>query len=339
MDLGADLSWIGICLKIFAIDVLLGGDNAIIIALACRGLPAAMVPRAVALGAVGAVFFRVVIAALAGTLLVVPVLKIACGVLLAIIAINLLAGEYARASGAASDTPDLDPQAIESNGFIGAAVVIVVVDATMSLDNVVALAAVSEGNYLYLIGGLLFSVPFLFYGSLIVSEAMKHFPALVAIGAALLGWVAGELIVSDPLWASAIRTNAEAVAVLFPAAMALFVYLEARITADARATGEASTPKRVPAPVRLPARVIKAEVAVEPRRPATVAAAAIPAKPVVNRMPSAVPFSPHGASRDEVLQERNERVVLYGLIGMFVVVAIIFVTVLIINNNIGANMD
>jgi len=338
MDLGADLSWIGICLKIFAIDILLGGDNAIIIALACRGLPTALIPRAIALGAFGAVFFRVVIAALAGTLLAVPMLKIACGVLLAIIAINLLAGEYAREADAAAETSDPDPAIVARKGVIGAAFVIIVVDATMSLDNVVALAAVSQGNYLYLLGGLLFSVPFLFYGSLIVSAAMRHFPALIAIGAALLGWIAGELIVSDPLWVGWIRANAEAVTVFFPAATALFVYLEARITADARAAEEIRAPKRAAAPVA--ARPIPAVVAVA--SPSVATTAPMPPvlpQPTANRAPSPPPSPLGRATRENTLEDKNERLVLFGLIGMFVVVAMIFVTVLIINNNIGANME
>lgn len=233
MDLGADLSWIGISLKIFFIDLLLSGDNAIVIALACRGLPAQQVPKAVALGAAGAIFFRLVIAAVAGILLTIPLLKIVGGALLFVIAINLLAGEYLRRREG-EPSPGLDPSISNDSGFMGAVFVILIVDAIMSLDNVVALAAVSEGNLLYLIGGLLFSVPLIFFGSLVVTEAMKHFPAIILVGTAFLGWVAGGMIVSDPLWSGWIATHAEALSVLVPLAGVVFVVVEGRITARAR---------------------------------------------------------------------------------------------------------
>lgn len=333
MDLGGDLSWIGICLKIFFIDVLLGGDNAIVIALACRGLPARMVPKAVALGAVGAIFFRVVIAALAGTLLILPTLKIVAGGLLLMIAINLLAGEYQRSKETGEEALALESSIVEGNGYFGAAFVIFVVDAIMSLDNVVALASVSEGDYFYLIGGLLFSVPFLFYGSLIVSEAMKHFPALIMVGAALLGWVGGELIVSDPIWADWIRSNAEALIFFFPVVSAVFVIAEAKITAAARdaevsrrlrtapARGAAPRPKPVPRAVRpVPASGSSSS--------STAVAAMVASSPISTIVSSAV-------ETDPALEAKNERIVLIGLIGMTVVVSIIFLIALYLSSQVG----
>jgi YjbE family integral membrane protein len=347
MDLGSDLSWLGICLKIFFVDVLLGGDNALVIALACRGLPSALVPRAIALGAAGAIVFRGLIAATAGTLLAVPLLKAASGVLLILVAINLLVGDYMQGDG--DDGLDVDASFVGRDNFVGAAFVILVVDAIMSLDNVVALAAVSQGNLAYLVGGLLFSIPFLFWGSLIVAEAMKHFPVLVMVGSGLLGWVAGELIVSDPLWADWVRANAEAATVCLPFAAAVFVVFEARITADARIAERAAVPvARVVAPRRPVAPPPRPVPVVTPMSIATPIPAAAPA-PRVAASVAVAALAPASARPSQTVGRkgpppretaadragrRNDAIVLMGLLVMLMVVAAIFIVAVLLSNSV-----
>ncbi|MDR6335381.1 YjbE family integral membrane protein [Xanthobacter flavus] len=358
MDLGADLSWFGTSLKIFLIDILLSGDNALLIALACRSLPAEQVRKAVVLGAAGAVFFRLVIAALAGTLMAIPLLKIGGGLLLAVISINLLAGEYRRRREG-EQLVDLDPSLGQGGGLLGAALVILIADAIMSLDNVVALAAVSEGHLSLLVGGVLLSVPLIFFGSFVMAEAMKHIPALTFIGTAFLGWIAGSLIVTDPLWSGWVAANAEALFVLVPPAAAIFVLANARFTADARMSGEG---KREPGPPKrarlLPVRPTPAAVAMAVAAPAPMAVAvpvpvpepvrpaeaAIPAAPIAARAEiAAEPPRPRPAATPVRRPAQNlppapdysDKVMIYGLIGLFCLIAVVMVSVLIMAHGVG----
>ncbi|MFG1209231.1 YjbE family putative metal transport protein [Xanthobacter flavus] len=358
MDLGADLSWFGTSLKIFLIDILLSGDNALLIALACRSLPAEQVRKAVVLGAAGAVFFRLVIAALAGTLMAIPLLKIGGGLLLAVISINLLAGEYRRRREGEQPV-DLDPSLGQGGGLLGAALVILIADAIMSLDNVVALAAVSEGHLSLLVGGVLLSVPLIFFGSFVMAEAMKHIPALTFIGTAFLGWIAGSLIVTDPLWSGWVAANAEALFVLVPPAAAIFVLANARFTADARMSGEG---KREPGPPKrarlLPVRPTPAAVAMAVAAPAPMAVAvpvpvpepvrpaeaAIPAAPIAARAEiAAEPPRPRPAATPVRRPAQNlppapdysDKVMIYGLIGLFCLIAVVMVSVLIMAHGVG----
>lgn len=359
MDLGADLSWFGTSLKIFLIDILLSGDNALLIALACRSLPAEQVRKAVVLGAAGAVFFRLVIAALAGTLMAIPLLKIGGGLLLAVISINLLAGEYRRRRE--GDRPvELDPSLGQGGGLLGAALVILIADAIMSLDNVVALAAVSEGHLSLLVGGVLLSVPLIFFGSFVMAEAMKHIPALTFIGTAFLGWIAGSLIVTDPLWSGWVAANAEALFVLVPPAAAIFVLANARFTADARMSGdgkrEPPPPKRahllpvrptpatvamaMAAPVPAPMAVAVAAPMPEPVRPAEPA---IPAAPIAARAeiaadaPRPRPAAPvrRPAQNLPPAPDYSDKVMIYGLIGLFCLIAVVMISVLIMAHGVG----
>ncbi len=384
MDLGADLSWFGTSLKIFLIDLLLSGDNALLIALACRSLPAAQVRKAVVLGAAGAVFFRLVIAALAGTLMAIPLLKIGGGLLLAVISINLLAGEYRRRHEGDREV-ELDPSLGQGGGLLGAALVILIADAIMSLDNVVALAAVSEGHLSYLVGGVLLSVPLIFFGSFVMAEAMKHIPALTFIGTAFLGWIAGSLIVSDPLWSGWVAANAEALFVLVPPAAAIFVVANARFTADARMAGDGNkalaSPKRTrllparaaPASVAAPvAAPVTAPLAMAPAAPAPMAAATPvaaplampvsahaaavtapvamaaavaepvrPADPVVTPAPVAAPRPRPAAPVRRPAQnlppapDYSDKVMIYGLIGLFCLIAVVMISVLIMAHGVG----
>lgn len=332
--------------EIFFIDLLLSGDNAIVIALACQGLPAQQVPKAVALGAAGAIFFRLVIATVAGTLLTIPLLKIVGGALLLVIAINLLAGEHLRRREGDAG-PGFDPIRNDA-GFMGAVFVILIVDAIMSLDNVVALAAVSEGNLLYLIGGLLFSVPLIFFGSLVVTNAMKHFPTIILVGTAFLGWVAGGMLVSDPVWSGWIASQAEALSLLVPLACVVFVVVEGRITARARSAAAAVAETNLtgatpPKPARVSEaapRRVEAPPSASALEPAKAEARA-PAQPAT-RLPA---FS--GPAVPGVLLARDDReavtpaagngdrIVLVGLVILFCVVAVVMAAVVAAGSRLG----
>jgi YjbE family integral membrane protein len=163
-------------LQIVWIDLLLSGDNAVVIALACRALPEDRRRTGILLGAATAVLLRIVFALVVSSLLAIPFLRIVGGLLLVTIAVKLALGEEAT-----------DPTIAESSTLWRAVRTIAVADAVMSLDNVVAVAAAAKGHAALFVFGLILSIP------LIV-----RFPFIVWAGAALLGWIAGEMIATDP---------------------------------------------------------------------------------------------------------------------------------------------
>lgn len=173
--------------QIMIINLILSGDNAVVIALACRSLPPAQRKWGIILGAAIAVLMRVVFTIGVTSLLSTPWLKVIGSLLLFWIAIKLLAEDGA------------DEQNIkDSSNIWGAVQTIVVADLVMSLDNVLAIAAAAKGNWSLIIIGLAVSVPLIVFGATLVMWLLTKLPALVWVGAALLGWIAGELIVSDP---------------------------------------------------------------------------------------------------------------------------------------------
>ena len=204
-------------LQILLVDLLLGADNALLIGLASRALPARQRGRAVVLGISGAVVLRLAMTFVATSLLAWPLVKLAGALVLTIIALNL-----------AVDGPD------EADAFDGgegdgsrlwtAAAVIVVADAVMSLDNVVALAAIAQGNFLWLLIGVGLSLPMLGYGGLVVAVALHRAPGLAAFGAALLGWIAGGMALTDPVIFSWADSNAPGLVALAPVLGAAYVF-------------------------------------------------------------------------------------------------------------------
>jgi hypothetical protein len=292
----------------------------------------------------------------------IPLLKIGGGLLLAVISINLLAGEYRRRREGDREV-ELDPSLGQGGGLLGAALVILIADAIMSLDNVVALAAVSEGHLSLLVGGVLLSVPLIFFGSFVMAEAMKHIPALTFIGTAFLGWIAGSLIVTDPLWSGWVAANAEALFVLVPPAAAIFVLANARFTADARTAGDgkrqAPPPRRariVPTPVAVAAPVavavpvsaaaaapVSAPMAIAVAEPVRTAEPVLPAAPVVAvaEIPAAAPPARPAAPVRRPSQnlppapDYSDKVMIYGLIGLFGLVAVVMISVLIMAHGVG----
>ena len=178
--------WLAVA-QIIAIDILLGGDNAVVIALACRKLPQAQRNRAIMGGAVGAIVLRIVMIFFALQLLALPYLKLIGAALLFWIAIKMLIPEQEDAHDTLAASPRL----------WGAIKTIIVADAVMSLDNVVAVAGASNGHLELVIVGIVISIPIIIWGSKLVLHCMDRFPLVITLGAALLGWIAGSMAVTD----------------------------------------------------------------------------------------------------------------------------------------------
>lgn len=184
------LHW-GALFQIILIDILLGGDNAVIIALACRNLPPKQRMKGILWGTVGAIAMRVVLIAFALALLDIPFLKIVGGALLLWIGIKLL-------------VPQEDAHGnVTSGTTVWAAVkTILIADLVMSLDNVIAIAGAAQNTHAdhqiyYVIFGLVVSVPIIIWGSTLVLKLIDRFPLVVTFGAGLLGWIAGGMLVTD----------------------------------------------------------------------------------------------------------------------------------------------
>ena len=189
MDITFDQQFFVSLLQIIWIDILLSGDNAVVIALACRSLPDNQRKWGIILGAGAAILLRVIFAIFIVYLLQVPYLKLIGGVLLFWIAVKLMLPEEGGEGGHVSG----------GGSLFSAIRTIVIADAVMSLDNVIAIAAASHGRVELLILGLLISIPLIVYGSTMVLKALERFPLLITAGGALLGWIAGEVMVTDPV--------------------------------------------------------------------------------------------------------------------------------------------
>jgi YjbE family integral membrane protein len=176
-------------LQIIAIDIILGGDNAIIIALACRDLPAHQKKLGILWGTAGAIILRVILVFFATTLLTVPGLKLIGGLLLLWIGVKLLM----------ENDSESEHKVNSSKGLASAIRTIIIADFVMSLDNSIAIAAAAKGNMYLVVFGLLLSVPIIIGGSAIILKLMSRYPVIITMGAGLLGWLAGDLIVHDPL--------------------------------------------------------------------------------------------------------------------------------------------
>ncbi len=174
-------------LQIVWINILLSGDNAVVIALACRGLDARRRRWAIFGGSAVAVVMRIALTFFVVKLLGLPYLKLASGLLLLWIAFDLLRSHHKNKVAAAGS-------------IWGAVRTIALADAVMSLDNVVAVAAAARNSLPLIVFGIAVSVPLIVWGSTLILKLLKRFPLLVVAGAALLGWVAGEMIASDPAW-------------------------------------------------------------------------------------------------------------------------------------------
>jgi len=184
---------------IVVIDLVLAGDNAIVIALAARNLPAHLRNRAIVWGTVGAIVVRTILTLAVVWLLKVPGLMLAGGVMLLWIAYRLLTQQE-------DDGHDIAPAA----SFWGAMQTIVVADAVMGLDNVLAVAGAASGSSLLVVCGLLISIPIVIWGSTLILKWIERFPSIVYVGGAVLAWTAAKMATSEPFvqeWISGPRNT------------------------------------------------------------------------------------------------------------------------------------
>jgi len=187
LDISTAAFWIAV-LQIIAIDILLGGDNAVVIALACRKLPAELRWKGIFWGVAGAIGLRVVMIFFALQLLAVPWLKITGALLLFWIGVKLLVPEEEDGHG----------EIVASTTLMGAIKTIIVADVVMSLDNVIAVAGAANGSLTLVVFGILVSIPIVVWGSQLVLRLMDRFPVVITAGGALLGWIGGGMITTDP---------------------------------------------------------------------------------------------------------------------------------------------
>jgi len=187
-DIAQPAFWLSV-LQVIWINILLSGDNAVVIALACRGLPPRERLWGMVIGAGFASVLLIVFTGVISMLMTLPYLKLAGAIALLWIAVKLLAPQPHDAE----DTPE----AVED--LWRAVRIVVIADIVMSLDNVIAVAAVAKGQYVLLTLGLAVSIPVVIAGSAIILALLERFPVLVWGGAAILGWVAGDILASDPI--------------------------------------------------------------------------------------------------------------------------------------------
>lgn len=188
------LFWAGLG-SITLINIVLSGDNAVVIALAARSLPEHQRKQAVMWGAGAAVVMRIILTIIAVEMLKWPYLKIIGAILLFWIAVKLL-------------VPEDDEEDVESSDNLAKAIkTILIADLVMSLDNVIGVAAAAKGNMTLLILGLAISIPIVIFGATMLMKLMEKWPVIITIGAGLLGWVAGEMLITDPAWAAWLSAN------------------------------------------------------------------------------------------------------------------------------------
>ena len=208
--------WVGLW-QIILVNIVLSGDNAVVIALAARSLPPRQQKQAVFWGAGAAVIMRIILTIIAVEMLKWPWLKLIGAALLLWIAVKLLLPE------------DGDGGDVESSDNLWAAIkTILIADLVMSLDNVIAVAAAAKGSIMLLVLGLAISIPLVIFGATMLMKVMDRFPIIITIGAGLLGWVSGDMAASDPVVKAWVDANAAWLHWAAPAAGAVFVVVIGR---------------------------------------------------------------------------------------------------------------
>ena len=236
--LGTTFFWVTLG-QIMMINIVLSGDNAVVIAMASRSLPPKQQKQAIFFGSFGAIVLRVILTFFAVLLLGVPWLKIVGAFLLGWIGIQML-------------IPDEEGAEIDGHSHMWSAIkTIIVADLIMSLDNVLGVAAAAKGHVGLLILGLAISIPLIIYGSTLILKLMNRFPIIVTIGGGILGWVAGEMLVSDPAIATWVEAQGDWPHTVAPAVGAILVVgigmTIARMNASKGAQGEGAAASGKPA--------------------------------------------------------------------------------------------
>lgn len=230
MEFGTPVFWVAL-MQIIGVNIVLSGDNAVVIALAARSLPPQQQKQAVIWGSGAAVVMRIVLTVVAVEMLKVPYLKLVGAALLLWIGVQLLLPEEEGEGH------------MEGSANLASAIrTILIADLVMSLDNVIAVAAAAKGSLSLLIIGLAISIPLVIFGSTLLLRVMERFPVIVTIGAGLLGWVAGEMAVTDPLVKVWIEANAQWMHTVVPAAGAALVIAVGKWLATRAEAAEEAAP-------------------------------------------------------------------------------------------------
>jgi len=224
MEADASVWSLNVALGVLLVDILLSGDNAIVIALVCRSLSKEHRTKALWLGVLGAFGARLVLTTVATMAMNLPLIKLIGGLLLLKISIDLIV------DNAAQDGLPIDPERSTAQDIFAAARTIILADIVMSLDNVVALSAITQNSFPMLVAGLLLSIPILMFGSLYISRLLDVFPYLLWVGGAILGGVSGALIIDDPIFGGASASSLANLVV--PVISAVFVLQMSRVIAD-----------------------------------------------------------------------------------------------------------
>ncbi len=223
MDISSPQFWIAVA-QIVLIDILLSGDNAVVIALACRNLPERQRKLGIFWGVGGAILLRITLTFFAVTLLSVPYLKIIGAALLLWIGVKLVQPQ-----------DDGGGHEIKAAGNLMAAIrTIIIADLVMSLDNVIAVAAAARDSLFLLIFGLALSIPLMVWASQLILRLMDRFPSIILLGGALLGWVGLSMAVHDPVVKDWVAAQAPWLNYAAPAAGALLVVMVGKLLARGR---------------------------------------------------------------------------------------------------------
>jgi YjbE family integral membrane protein len=221
--------------QIMMINIMLSGDNAVVIAMASRALPARQQKQAILFGSFGAIFLRVVLTFFAVMLLGLPWLKLAGGILLIYIGVKML-------------IPEEEEKHLDAHAKLwGAIKTIIVADFIMSLDNVLGVAAAAKGNIVLLVLGLAISIPLIIYGSTLILKLMNRYPVIITIGGGILGWVAGEMAITDPVLVSWVDARAHWMHDAAPILGAVLVVISGKLAA-ARKSATKNSPHEVGRP-------------------------------------------------------------------------------------------
>jgi YjbE family integral membrane protein len=242
MSISSPDFWIAL-LQIIGVNIVLSGDNAVVIALAARSLPVDQQKRAIAWGSGAAVVMRILLTIVAVELLRLPYLKLVGAALLLWIAVQLLVPEE-----------DGDEHGAAGSSLASAVKTILVADLVMSLDNVIAVAAAAKGSTVLLVIGLAISIPLVVFASRLLLTLMDRYPVIITLGAALLGWVAGEMAISDPIVKDWVDAQAAFLHYVAPGAGAIAVVAVGRWLAQRAVAARAEPPAvgapHVPGPLR-----------------------------------------------------------------------------------------
>jgi YjbE family integral membrane protein len=203
--------WSGL-LQIIIVNIVLSGDNALVIALACRNLPKKHQKPAILIGSAGAIILRIIFVLIVDQLLKIGYLKLIGGLLLVWIGVKLVQGEEEGGEG------------VKGEGSMWAAVrTIIIADAVMSLDNAIAIAAAAHGDTTLIVLGLIISIPLIIFGATLIMLLLNRFPIIVVAGGGLLGWIAGEVLATDPAYAEWLAARLPNAKTIFEIGGAVFV--------------------------------------------------------------------------------------------------------------------